>query len=616
MSEHKHYPMLLNSLSLPQRLVYCMFHPYLINSLFFALITTWTFHSFHTENSIIYQRSTASTSTITSGLGVYNHKLSKNITLNLASVDTLAQQYMTSKSNSTVSYINEVIENYWYRDLQLQLVTWNDTLTNNIADNLQYFKNLQVYNEVIHDQLLSNANVINATLQKLAKTGLLLETSDNNNYNEQLTNNFTLNYWFLDSLFGNVSGSIDSLDTISQMVALPNVLVPTLKSVQYNNSESLATSLDIFKGKLNNISRLYANDSLVTNLKKRSLAEDDTAKSSSDRKTVRIYTAVFIVVYIILVPILMVFEWIKFRWEKVLFNEQYSSMISELEDYKINSLQGSRKCILQLQNSMNNIIVHMFSNSLFKSFNVSLKRWKKTTAFNQWIYTNGLQLWVLFFNVVIYWEIIANISSTGTTSSNSTNGKSIGMSQEPFNMYTNSSTAEVVTNTTTKIDTSYKKNLIDDVNYACMEFQTSADFLIYNMINNQLWSENTGILSKLINSTNIQMKSLIHSLTSETSSLDIADWTYQNVTVPISLPNLSENNLTMSILTNAFEVTILDHLDIEMNTSTQKSSEKQLSTSTVSSSSQLHQIRKWSLIITTILIIFHHIMGYILFNRI
>lgn len=599
---------LLSPPSLPQRLCQCAFQPVLLTLVLSSLLTTWTTYAIlqsheggspastvnnQTRTSTVTYHSVSTTTATSSTTAPFQDLY----TVNESAIQEIADEYTGDKVGKLNDLVNLQLLPQTYDIWRNSLRLWNESLNQTLETKKADYNNMLALRDGVTTELLGQSQRINDTLDLLSETALTV----GNTNGQQVIQNLSLNYWFVDDMFAQVPKDLEALENVSQMIALPTIPNATFSFTTDNITDALqnaASNLTAALEQINASQNATASAKYSQSLHKRS--DDSTTVS---RKTNTLYkqpcirSVCICILYAFTVVLLCIYEWIKYSWEKEMFNIQAADALEvcdielELETSKIKLQQRLRSFARQLAFSVREIVVYKFSNWVTGERRASELHWKRNSAFYWWIWSSGKTLWILTFCTILHWQAVVSMTPVRNNADAQVSNPA-SYKRDTGMQATNSS-----------YDTS---PVYSTAVWACNAFENEIDSLLTATIEADLQL----FLNKSANDINSQMSNLV----TQTANFTQIPW--PNITISLEIPETKRNeSLTAAIITRAL------NLSLSLTTTPLHVQNLQFPIKAAQEPLQDHfapplgPIYQWALIALTITALIHHLFGFLIIPR-
>lgn len=355
---------IIKPLSLPQRFFSCIFHPLLLIFFTSVILTIWgsfsviditmakmshaqvkrndTVSTFASISTATATATTTATTTATMTAVTTQHAIysANSYSLNKTFIDNTIDQYFESKLRSIESTVGT--------DMQEKFKSYTDDILDNkqklindqISLETELIKEVLEVNNTIFNELLTKSQLINDTWNEISEDAMTIDKDSIS----QMASNLLLNYCMFDSIFGNYSRKLKSLqnfngtitDFSTQLDASSTLSLNFLRNstdwlqLKRNFTANLQNEISILSGGSTEVtsSTSIIKRSLKTNSEENSVLS--AVKNHVFRKCKRM-TIIFTVMYFAFVILLMAIERILFQLE----NQQVNLVMSQ-----INGLTG------------------------------------------------------------------------------------------------------------------------------------------------------------------------------------------------------------------------------------------------------------------------------------
>ena len=648
---------IIKPLSLPQRFFSCIFHPLLLIFFTSVILTIWgsfsvieitmakmshaqvkrndTVSTFASISTATATATTTATTTATMTAVKTQHAIysANSYSLNKTFIDNTIDQYFESKLRSIESTVGT--------DMQEKFKSYTDDILDNkqklindqISLETELIKEVLEVNNTIFNELLTKSQLINDTWNEISEDAMTIDKDSIS----QMASNLLLNYCMFDSIFGNYSRKLKSLqnfngtitDFSTQLDASSTLSLNFLRNstdwlqLKRNFTANLQNEISILSGGSTEVtsSTSIIKRSLKTNSEENSVLS--AVKNHVFRKCKRM-TIIFTVMYFAFVILLMAIERILFQLE----NQQVNLVMSQ-----INGLTGQtnftkyNKVLKSLITTLNLSALYPIPYQLTKLINQKIfkrepekiddKKVKKSKLFycNWWIISNGAHLWLFgFLMLLIHWQIVTRLTNFEVPSL-PTFHKRAGPSLYKREVWTDGN-----------ITTTIEGFINDSVSLLCENFQMEVDekFITADLslqTDPNLKVQSTDILNLWVNDTNTQYEKYLN----ENSQ----NWQGINLQVEPLLGSDSINEFLGQYFLPTYEVTNTNSsfaLDIQKYgiinrginiTNASVAALSSLSKRQIKDKEQkqtyfLHTVYKWGLLAVCLTILFHHMLIFII----
>ncbi|CAR28205.1 hypothetical protein ZYGR_0N06970 [Zygosaccharomyces rouxii] len=446
---------LLNPLSLPQRLLRKALYPPTLGLLLAALLAVWTI-------GCLIESKTAAielTTTISNTTNTWN--------VDSKSLESIATSFVTVQKDQIHDHMIEYVAAHVYSGCRSAITSWNQSLSTSVhAQQIMYGYMLDL-NKTITNVLYDKSKQINESLNAL-------RVSD--------ASQLSVNYWFVDYLFHNVSTNNTKLNDLKlNFPVISNSTKLNLPNISANS----------FLSKVNKISNQSSEKTTAT-------AKVQNHRFSTHLAShCRVITAIMVTTYVVCTIGMCLYEWLKFKWETLIFKKHVDLHLHPLEKLEeeegpIKAQQRSYHFARQLVFTMNNAPLYWISNWIGARKVKEGKKWDLLVNIQWWILSNTGYFLLLLLTVVIHWQICVSMIHT---SSNQLSTLEKSQSKQAHNL----------TNTSTNTNNAkfYLQFTQECHNFELHLFQT-----LNNSIYNQLWSHN-GVIATTLDNVNDQMSNLV-----------------------------------------------------------------------------------------------------------
>lgn len=483
---------LLNPLSLPQRLLRKTLYPPTLGFLLVALLAVWTIGGLIESKTAAIELTT----TISNSSSTWD--------MDLKSLESTATTFVRAQRDRIHDHVTEYLTAHVYSRCRNAITSWNQSLSTSVhAQRIMYGYMLDL-NKTITSVLYDKSKQINESLNAL-------KVPD--------ASQLSVDYWFVNYLFHNVSTNNTKLQGLQ--LNFPMISNSTKLNLPNISARSFLTKVD----KISN----HSSERIVATAK-----VQNNEFSTHSTSHCQVVTAIMVTTYVVNTIGMCLFEWLRFRWETLIFNKHVDLYLHPLEKLEeegpIKAQQRTYQFFRQLVFTMNNTPLYWISNWLGARKVKEGKSWARLVNIQWWILSNTGYFALLLLAIIIHWQICV---STIHTYSNqvATLGKS--HRQQTHNVTKNS------TNTITS--TFYLQ-----FSQECHDFEAHILQTLNNSIFKQLWSHN-GTLSTTLNSVNDQMTRLVREVQvaspPQWNNLSLSSFAY-----PLLLSSKSNSNSTIDSL--------------------------------------------------------------------
>lgn len=642
---------IVRSLSLPQRLFYCLFHPLLLIFFTSIIITIWSTFSvidvtiaktFHTEtkwnNTVVtsVSISTITTTATETSVATYQPTYSASIySLNNSYIDGRLDQYFDSKLRSIASVVSTDMQEKFQSYADDLLNDKQQLITEKISLETESIKSVLELNNTIFNELLAKSNLINVTWSEISEDAMTLDQDSIS----QLAQNLFLNSFMFDNVFQNYSSKLEFLRAFNDTITDFPIQLSANNTLDLSY---LQTSTDWIQLKQNFTTNLQSQISTVSgntttakssaSISKRSLNNNSEESNDFDAVKNKLFhrcqkmTIIFTVLYFALVILIMIVERIKFQLE----NQQINLAISQIDDSTgCTNFTQYNNILRNLITTLNLSVLYPVVYQLTKLMNQKIlkrntkesneKKAKRSKLFycNWWLFSSGVYLWIFgLLMILIHWQIVSRLTSFAVPEPSALKKRSENLS------YKRELWADA--NITTAVD----GVINDSIDLLCENFQLEINerFLPTNLTSQadpSLEAQSMEILSSWGNATNTQFEKYINGSSQ--------DWQETNVRFE---PLLSTNSVTVFMNRYSVPANSVAGANSSFATDIQKYGiiikETNVTDTSVGALSLLgkrqveeqeqkqknspssHTIFKWGLLITCLVILLHHLLTFII----
>lgn len=480
---------LLNPLSLPQRLLRKALYLPTLGFLLIVLLAVWTIGG-------LIESKTAAVELTTS---VSNTHIDWDV--DLKSLELIANSFVKVQRDQTHDHVRKYLAAHVYSRCHNAITSWNQALSASVhAQSIMYDFMLDL-NKTITGVLYDKSKQINESLDAL-------QVSD--------ASQLSVNYWFIDDLFHEVPKNNTKLQDLrlnfpkvpnSTKLNLPNIssnlFVSKVKQIANNSSERV------------NANAKVKNQKFSTHL----------------ASHCQVITAIMVVTYVLCTIGMCLYEWLKFRWETLIFNKHVDLHIHPLEkideeEAPIKAKQKTYHFARQLVFTMNNTPLYWISNWIGARKTKEGKKWDRLVNVQWWILSNTGYFLLLLLAVIIHWQIY--VSSIHAYSNQ------LATIEKPLHH-------NLTNNFTNHINPAFYRQFSQE----CSDFEIHTFQTLNNSIFNQLWSHN-GSISTTLNNVNDQMNKLVADVQvaspPQWNNLSLSNFTYPYPPHQWSFSSNSNNN--------------------------------------------------------------------------
>lgn len=648
---------IIKPLSLPQRFFSCIFHPLLLIFFTSVTLTIWgsfsviditmakmshaqvkrndTVSTFASISTATATATTTATTTATMTAVTTQHAIysANSYSLNKTFIDNTIDQYFESKLRSIESTVGT--------DMQEKFKSYTDDILDNkqklindqISLETELIKEVLEVNNTIFNELLTKSQLINDTWNEISEDAMTIDKDSIS----QMASNLLLNYSMFDSIFGNYSRKLKSLQNFNGTITDFSTQLDTSSTLSLNflrnSTDWLQLKRNFTANLQNEISILSGGSTEVissTPIMKRSLktnSEENSALSAVKnhvfRKCKRM-TIIFTVMYFAFVILLMAIERILFQLE----NQQVNLVMSQ-----INGLTGQtnftkyNKVLKSLITTLNLSALYPIPYQLTKLINQKIlkrepekiddRKVKKTKLFycNWWIISNGAHLWLFgFLMLLIHWQIVTRLTNF-EVSSLPTLHKRAGPSLYKREVWTDGN-----------ITTTIEGFINDSVSLLCENFQMEVNekFITANLslqTDPNLKVQSTDILNLWVNDTNTQFEKYLNESSQNWQGIDLqvepllGSDSINEFLGQYFLPTYEVTNTNSSFALDIQKYGIINRGINITNASVaalSSLSKRQIKDKEQKQTYFLHTVYKWGLLAVCLTILFHHMLIFII----
>lgn len=648
---------IIKPLSLPQRFFSCIFHPLLLIFFTSVILTIWgsfsviditmakmshaqvkrndTVSTFASISTATATATTSATTTATMTAVTTQHAIysANSYSLNKTFIDNTIDQYFESKLRSIESTVGT--------DMQEKFKSYTDDILDNkqklindqISLETELIKEVLQVNNTIFNELLTKSQLINDTWNEISEDAMTIDKDSIS----QMASNLLLNYSMFDSIFGNYSRKLKSLQNFNGTIADFSTQLDTSSTLSLNflrnSTDWLQLKRNFTANLQNEISILSGGSTEVTSstsIIKRSLktnSEENSALSAVKnhvfRKCKRM-TIIFTVMYFAFVILLMAIERILFQLE----NQQVNLVMSQ-----INGLTGQtnftkyNKVLKSLITTLNLSALYPIPYQLTKLINQKIlkrepekiddRKVKKSKLFycNWWIISNGAHLWLFgFLMLLIHWQIVTRLTNFEVPSL-PTFHKRAGPSLYKREVWTDGN-----------ITTTIEGFINDSVSLLCENFQMEVNekFITANLslqTDPNLKVQSTDILNLWVNDTNTQFEKYLNESSQNWQGIDLqvepllGSDSINEFLGQYFLPTYEVTNTNSSFALDIQKYGIINRGINITNASVaalSSLSKRQIKDKEQKQTYFLHTVYKWGLLAVCLTILFHHMLIFII----
>lgn len=648
---------IIKPLSLPQRFFSCIFHPLLLIFFTSVILTIWgsfsviditmakmshaqvkrndTVSTFASISTATATATTTATTTATMTAVTTQHAIysANSYSLNKTFIDNTIDQYFESKLRSIESTVGT--------DMKEKFKSYTDDILDNkqklindqISLETELIKEVLEVNNTIFNELLTKSQLINDTWNEISEDAMTIDKDSIS----QMASNLLLNYSMFDSIFGNYSRKLKSLQNFNGTITDFSTKLDTSSTLNLNflrnSTDWLQLKRNFTANLQNEISILSGGSTEVTSstsIMKRSLktnSEENNALSAVKnhvfRKCKRM-TIIFTVMYFAFVILLMAIERILFQLE----NQQVNLVMSQ-----INGLTGQtnftkyNKVLKSLITTLNLSALYPIPYQLTKLINQKIlkrepekiddRKVKKSKLFycNWWIISNGAHLWLFgFLMLLIHWQIVTQLTNFEVPSL-PTFHKRAGPSLYKREVWTDG-------NITTTIEGFNN----DSVSLLCENFQMEVNekFITANLslqTDPNLKVQSTDVLNLWVNDTNTQFEKYLNESSQNWQGIDLqvepllGSDSINEFLGQYFLPTYEVTNTNSSFALDIQKYGIINRGINITNASVaalSSLSKRQIKDKEQKQTYFLHTVYKWGLLAVCLTILFHHMLIFII----
>ncbi|CAI4065585.1 hypothetical protein SUVZ_09G1240 [Saccharomyces uvarum] len=642
---------IVRSLSLPQRLFYCLFHPLLLIFFTSVILTIWSTFSVidvtiaktsHTKaewNETVVTSVSISTITTTAtktSVATYQPTYSASIySLNNSYIEKRLDQYFESKLRNIASVVNT--------DMQAKFLSYADNLLNDkqqlITDQInletESIKSVLELNNTIFNELLAKSHLINVTWSEISEDAMTLDQDSIS----QLAQNLFLNSSMFDNVFQNYSSRLEFLQAFNDTITDFPIRLSANNTLDLSYLQTSTDWIQFRQNFTTNLqSQIYILSGNTTNVKssasitKRSLSTNSEENGDFNAVKKKVFhrcqkmTIIFTVLYFALVILLMIVERAKFQLE----NQQINLAISQIDE-----CTGCTN-YTQYNNILRNLITTLNLSALYpvvyqltKLINQKIlkkntkesdgKKAKRSKLFycNWWLFSNGVYLWIFgLLMILIHWQIVSRLTSFAVPEPGALKKRS-----EPTS-YKRELWADA------NITTAVNGVMNDSIDLLCENFQLEINerFLPTNLTSQadpSLGVQSMEILSSWGNATNTQFEKYLNGSSQDWQKTDVQFeplLSTDSVTVFINQYSVPVNSVAGA--NSSFAIDIQKYGIIIKETNVTDTSAAALSSlgkrlieeqePKQKNSPSPHTVFKWGLLITCLVILLHHLLTFII----
>lgn len=648
---------IIKPLSLPQRFFSCIFHPLLLIFFTSVILTIWgsfsviditmakmshaqvkrndTVSTFASISTATATATTTATTTATMTAVTTQHAIysANSYSLNKTFIDNTIDQYFESKLRSIESTVGT--------DMKEKFKSYTDDILDNkqklindqISLETELIKEVLEVNNTIFNELLTKSQLINDTWNEISEDAMTIDKDSIS----QMASNLLLNYSMFDSIFGNYSRKLKSLQNFNGTITDFSTKLDTSSTLNLNflrnSTDWLQLKRNFTANLQNEISILSGGSTEVTSstsIMKRSLktnSEENNALSAVKnhvfRKCKRM-TIIFTVMYFAFVILLMAIERILFQLE----NQQVNLVMSQ-----INGLTGQtnftkyNKVLKSLITTLNLSALYPIPYQLTKLINQKIlkrepekiddRKVKKSKLFycNWWIISNGAHLWLFgFLMLLIHWQIVTQLTNFEVPSL-PTFHKRAGPSLYKREVWTDGN-----------ITTTIEGFINDSVSLLCENFQMEVNekFITANLslqTDPNLKVQSTDVLNLWVNDTNTQFEKYLNESSQNWQGIDLqvepllGSDSINEFLGQYFLPTYEVTNTNSSFALDIQKYGIINRGINITNASVaalSSLSKRQIKDKEQKQTYFLHTVYKWGLLAVCLTILFHHMLIFII----
>lgn len=580
---------LLQCLSLPQRLIICIFNPVLLFFLSSLLLTIWSNYTIigakyaRTPNVPVAVTVTASSTKTNVNTMVAASPTTTAVTtagtyyLDSTRLKSIASEYVQERAddvNATLSSFYNSLLSEWQKNWDY----WDTSLSVAIENQRARYLGMLAYNNTITQMLYEKSEEINSTWDIFSQTALTAVESKNN----QVFQNLSLNYWFVNALFTNISQNLKELESYNGSTENP-INAAERFSLVLNNSKLFDNSIANFTGSMiENIGQRDTNP-----ISKRDFSLPDS--KSSLFNTSRTLSVICLVTYLVSVLILCVYQWLTYRLETSLFNVhmvEFFRIFVEQQIKMITVQQNMRQYSKDLFSTLNAPLVYYMSNFIdgkSQKFGIG---WEFKFYFIFWVCSSGRYLVILLFYTFVHWQIIASL----------TNNETLSIQKNYLQTTGGLSVRE-------ELATNNELSVMANVFRLCTNFTSSVN----QIINETLVTQFETLLKQQTKSINSQMSNFVERF---------------NITDPPRWDDLTYGDLCLSqnygVSVNKLTYNVINYA---INADTPESAQGKISRRSIETISVSYEnltwdtLYRWAMLSIVIILFLHLILGLTVFPR-
>ncbi|EHN01933.1 Prm2p [Saccharomyces cerevisiae x Saccharomyces kudriavzevii VIN7] len=641
---------LIKSLSLPQRLINCLFHPLLLIFFTSVILTIWGTFSVidatmiktsymkikknDTEIATVVSISTTTATSTTTLVTTHQPTSSASIySLNKSFIDDTLDQYFEGKVKDVASQIDTDMQEKFQLYTDNLLNNKQQLITNQISLETESMKNVLGLNNTIYNELLTKSQLINETWNRISEDAMTIDEESIS----QMASSLFLNYSMFDDIFQNYTTRLNFLQVFNDTITDFSLQLGTNTTFNLNFLQT-STSWDQFKKNFtetlqNEISTLSGSTTNVkppTTLAKRSFEISEEEKNAFNAVKSRILrmcrkmTIIFTAIYVAFVVLLMIIERIIFQLE----NQQINLVMSQINNFTgYTSFTQYNTIVRGLIATLNLCVLYPFPYHFTKLINQKIlkrgpeqidgKKVKRSKLFycSWWVFSNGVHLWLFgLLMLLVHWQIVSRLTSFEVPYS-----PKLDKRADPL-LYKREVWTE--TNTTTAVE-----GLINDsISLLCENFQLEVnERLVPDSLSfpadHSFKNQSMNILSLWVNDTNTQFEKYLNESSQDWNGIDLSIGplvSTDSLTEFMDQYSMPTNKLTKTNASFALDIqkygiiiqgTNVGNNSVGAPSSLAKRHEVEHEQIMVSS---LHTVYKWGLLIICLTILLHHTLTFII----
>ncbi|SCU78307.1 LAFA_0A05974g1_1 [Lachancea sp. 'fantastica'] len=417
---HKPFP------ALRYRLISCVLNPYILLPHALFLITIWLMVSIQNANrdastgtstftTIATATSTPSRQTLTITSNVTASGTSRH-SPSATDVEPQIRNYLAAKASDAAQVLNGELQGY-VSNINSKLTNWDTSIKTQLSIWEQHYMSLQQYNQSIYSNLESQSNELDSTVQYLTSNGLLVSTGSLPNSLQGLQ----LNVTFLESIFSNVSSSLDEIKNKHTFYPR-NVSLTPISFDEVHGWISNDTAIESsFRSLVNSLQTAIPKTSSKSVRKRRDL--ENVANTNYRQKGIKL-SALFCVTFVVCATLMMCVENLIFRiemsrlrltseqllaqsWEKINFdNTIYRLHVQgDFQDILV-SYAGFAK--FPIACTLSDVLLSTVKRFMWPSLRKNSTIGKMNIFIHWWLASHGLAVWIFVATFLVEGQIVTS----------------------------------------------------------------------------------------------------------------------------------------------------------------------------------------------------------------